>query len=137
MNQQNKRFVWNYWKAMTNGGDQTDVVRYLHPDVLWHGFQPLRQLNDAQAIWSQFWQPLLTAIPDLQRRPFHFIGGDFEANAWACGTGDFIGTFANDWKINSITILASVPTFTFALANSAKSRMIRSPKSRLSSTCPI
>ncbi|MDX1417736.1 MAG: ester cyclase [Candidatus Promineifilaceae bacterium] len=107
MNQSNKRFVWNYWLEMGNGGHQSTINQYLHPDAIWHGFQPVRYLHSAKEIWAQFWRPLLNAIPDLTRRPYLFIGGEFEGAAWVCGTGDFVGTFANDWKISHITIPAS------------------------------
>lgn len=106
-NVQNKALVWSYWHAMNGGGNQTTLSQYLHPDMIWHGFQPLRHLSGSNAIWSQFWQPLLHAMPDLLRRPYHFIGGHFEGGDWVCGTGDFIGTFANDWTLGHVTIPAS------------------------------
>ena len=91
-----------------NGGGNADIFhQFLQSDVIWHGFQPLRHLNGVGAIWSQFWKPLLHAMPDLMRRPYHFIGGQFEGNNWVAGTGDFIGTFANDWLLDHITIPAS------------------------------
>jgi predicted ester cyclase len=111
----NKTLVWNYWQAITGCGQaacglskrQDLVLQALHPDIDWHGFQPLRQLKGATEIWSQFWRPLLAAIPDLVRRPYLFIGGEFENGDWVCGTGDLIGTFADDWHIDEIVIPAS------------------------------
>jgi predicted ester cyclase len=91
---------------MNNGGNTDILSQSLHPDITWHGFQPLRHLTGVAEIWSQFWQPLLAAIPDLTRRPYFFIGGRFEGNDWVCGTGDFIGTFATDWRIANIAIPA-------------------------------
>jgi predicted ester cyclase len=106
-NQQNKKLVWNYWQGM-NGAATIDILsQSLHTNTTWHGFQPLRHLNGSAEIWSQFWQPLLTAIPDLTRRPYVFIAGQFEGGDWVCGTGDFIGTFANDWLIDKSAIPAS------------------------------
>ena len=107
INQQNKILVWSYWKAMNEGGDFSIVSQTLHPNIIWHGFRPLRHLSGSTQIWSQFWQPLLTAMPDLTRRPYHFIGGHFEGNDWVCGTGDFIGTFAKDWLLDQVVIPAS------------------------------
>ncbi|WP_420628522.1 ester cyclase [Candidatus Leptofilum sp.] len=107
MNQQIKQFVWDYWQTMENGGDARTVSHYLHLDVIWHGFQPLRHLKGASEVWAQFWKPLFTAMPDLVRRPYLFIGGPFEGNDWVCGTGDFIGTFATDWQVGDIVIPAN------------------------------
>jgi len=106
-NQQNKAVVWSYWQRMNSGGSADIISQTLNPDVIWHGFQPLRNLNGAGAIWSQFWQPLLDAMPDLRRRPYFFIGGHFEGGDWVAGTGDFIGTFAYDWALGHVVIPAS------------------------------
>lgn len=97
MNQPNKALVWKYWQGMSSGGNAALISQVLHPDIIWHGFQPFRYLSGSAEIWSQFWQPLLTAIPDLTRRPYVFIGGQFGGGDWVCGTGDFVGTFAVDW----------------------------------------
>jgi predicted ester cyclase len=43
---------------------------------------------------SGFWQPLLHAIPDLQRTCEIFIGGH---EHWVGAIGYFSGTFTNDW----------------------------------------
>lgn len=114
-NQQNKAFVWSYWLAMngpsTNIGSNV-LSHYMHRDVVWHGFHPLRYLNGTDQIWSQFWQPFLLAIPDLTRRPYQFIGGhysdkQFGTGDWVCGTGDFIGTFAQNLRLDHVLISAS------------------------------
>ncbi len=81
-----------------------DITEFLHPNLVWHGFQPLRHLDGITAVKDRFWRSLHRAIPDLSRRPYHFIGGHysdpkFGTGDWVCGTGDFIGTFANDWHL--------------------------------------
>lgn len=103
----NKAFVWQYWQGMNNRGSAAIVSQALHPDVTWHGFRPLRHLNGAKAVWTQFWQPLLAAMPDLIRRPYHFIGGHFKGSDWVCGAGDFIGAFAQDWQLGSVIVPAN------------------------------
>lgn len=110
-NQENKQIVWDYWQAMS-GGNVEGALRHLAGDVEWHGFEPLRRLTGSAEITQQFWQPLRHAIPDLLRRPYHFIGGHyaderFGTGDWVCGTGDFIGTFTHDWTLNDSTIPAS------------------------------
>lgn len=106
MNQQVKGLVWDYWQGMNHGGHAGFVAQALHPDVAWHGFQPLRHLDGPAAIWSRFWQPLLQAMPDLARRPYVFLGGRYADGDWACGTGDFLGTFARDWVLDRVVVPA-------------------------------
>lgn len=96
-NQRNKSLVWNYWQEMNASKESQIAANFLHPDTVWHGFQPLRHLYGADHIQVEFWQPLLHAVPDLVRRPYIYIGGQFEGDDWVCGTGDFIGTFVHDW----------------------------------------
>ena len=105
--QENKKLIWHYWQKMNAGGNAQVLAHALHRDVDWHGFQPLRHLNGAEEVAAKFWQPLHLAIPDLMRRPYFFIGGEFEGGDWVCGTGDFIGTFARDWKLGDILIPAN------------------------------
>ena len=117
VNQRNKQTVWAYWQAV-NGRDIDGAARLLHPEVAWHGFQPLRRLAGSAAVVSNFWQPLYRAIPDLIRRPYFFIGGHYDDEKfgqgdWTVGTGDFIGTFAMDWRIGDCLIPASKTTVRF------------------------
>lgn len=107
LNRRSKELVWRYWRLMNERREESSLSQALHPDVVWHGFHPLRHLHGSAEIWSQFWQPLLGAMPDLTRRPYFFIGGLFEGDRWVCGTGDFIGTFANAWHVGKATIRPS------------------------------
>ncbi|MBN2499863.1 MAG: ester cyclase, partial [Anaerolineales bacterium] len=64
-----------------------------HEDVSWHGPHPINDLKGVDALLSGFWQPLLHAIPDLQRTSEIFIGGH---RHWVGAIGYFGGTFARD-----------------------------------------
>ena len=72
MNQRNKALVWEYWRGLNRGGHADLGLQVLDSDITWHGFQPLRHLNGSAQVRTQFWQPLLRAIPDLVRRPYVF-----------------------------------------------------------------
>ena len=130
INQTNKHHVWNYWQSMGQTFDGSasaeTLSQFMQPNVEWHGFEPLRRLNGTSEIWSAFWQPLKDAIPDLMRRPYHFIGGNYAndrfgtAGDWVCGTGDFIGTFANDWELGDIVVPASGNTVHFRFGEFCK-----------------
>jgi hypothetical protein len=107
MDQRNKALVWAYWQGMNDGGHAKLVSESLDASIAWHGFQPLRHLKGVEEIWLRFWRPLRQAIPDLVRRPYLFIGGQFDGGDWVCGTGDFLGTFANDWLLEGVRVPAS------------------------------
>ena len=110
MNQDNKALVWRYWQQLAGQAESDLYAQTFHRDVSWHGFAPLRRLRGRSELWDQFWRPLFAAMPDLSRRPYHFIGGHFEGGEWVCGTGDFIGTFAHDWQLRHVNIPASGST---------------------------
>lgn len=99
MNQDNKRLIWTYYQAGNRRPERVpELTRTLcHEAISWHGPHPLRQISGVDELLSVFWQPLLSALPDLQRRPYFFIGGTFEGGDWVASTGDFIGTFSRDW----------------------------------------
>lgn len=125
-NQTNKHHVWSYWQTMNGHSSVETLSKFMQPNVEWHGFEPLHSLNGTSKIWSAFWQPLKDAIPDLMRRPYHFIGGHYAddrfgtAGDWVCGTGDFIGTFANDWRLGDIIVPASGNTVHFRFGEFCK-----------------
>lgn len=95
--QSNKQLVWAYWQTMQRGAGLSALGAFLHADVAWHGFHPMRHLNGIAEVSDRYWQPLLHALPDLIRRPYIFLSGHFEGGEWVCGTGELIGTFVRDW----------------------------------------
>ncbi len=95
--QKNKQIVWEFWQALNNttlDGVASVVQSYVHEDISWHGAHPFNDLEGADALVTGFWQPLLRAIPDLQRTTEIFIGG---YRHWVGAVGYFSGTFTNDW----------------------------------------
>ncbi len=95
--QKNKQIVWNFWQELNNvklDGAASVVRKFVHEDISWHGPQPINDLDGAEALISGFWEPLLEAIPDLNRTTEIFIGGH---RHWVGAIGYFSGTFANDW----------------------------------------
>jgi len=68
--------------------------RVLHPDVEWHVAHPINDLQGVDAVIEAFLLPLARALPDLERKPFIALEGDYEGRDWCDGTGYFVGTFA-------------------------------------------
>lgn len=108
LNQQNKRMVWEFWQALDDeSGAQPDVSgrKYLAPRHAWHGPDPIRRADGIEAWLAEFWGPLRTSFPDLQRQTHLFFGGasngridgSNDGRMWVCGTGLFNATFTNDY----------------------------------------
>ena len=68
-----------------------------HSDVAWHGPHPINTKMGSSAVLEQFWQPFLTALPDIERRDDILIAGVFNGGTWIGATGYYVGTFAGDW----------------------------------------
>lgn len=67
------------------------------PDPLWHGSHPLNELQGAAAIAAVAWEPLLTAMPDLERRDLILAGGQYQGRTLVAAMGHYCGTFRQDW----------------------------------------
>ena len=94
--QQNKAMILDLWAAPQ---DRTcdDLRDALAADVKYYGFYPLKRLQGADCLVERLWQPLLRAFPDLRRRPYVLLANSFEGRDWVASTGDFIGSFVEDW----------------------------------------
>ena len=108
LSQHHKQLVWDFWKSLETaqpGDIGTVAQRYMHEDALWHGPDPIDDLQGPNAFVSGFWQPLIESFPDMKRQTHIFFGGKSsgridgsgDGRLWVCGTGYFNGTFANDY----------------------------------------
>lgn len=79
------------------------LAEFFDPNCEWHTFHPINELHGTAEIDAKFWQPLLYAMPDVERRTQLFFAGDFDgrfcggAGTWVTAHGYLTGTFANDW----------------------------------------
>jgi len=74
-----------------------ELTEYYHDDAVFHGPAPIDDLEGRGAIAAGFWEPLLTAFPDLEKNDYVLFGGEFEGSKWVCATGNLVGTFEDDW----------------------------------------
>ncbi len=74
-----------------------DLREAVAADVEVHGFYPLKRLQGADCLIAQLYGPMLRAFSDLQRRPYVLLANAFEGGDWVASTGDFIGSFVEDW----------------------------------------
>ncbi|MEM0992927.1 MAG: ester cyclase [Bacteroidota bacterium] len=109
-NQQNKQLIWTFWEDLANARvDEMDriIANIMDENVVWHGFDPIHQLNGRQAYTKDFWKVLLHSFPDLHRETHIFMGGvsngrrdgnlSKDGNRWVSGTGYFHATFQKDY----------------------------------------
>ncbi len=96
---QHKHLVMGFWESLSMLKDPAlqDVAKYLSDDLVYYGFYPIKKLTDANTYLANVLKPLADAFPDLMHRPYVLIGNTFEGRDWVANTGEFIGTFVNDW----------------------------------------
>ncbi len=66
-------------------------------DVRWEMPCPFDSISGVEALKSQVWQPLLNAMPDLERRVDILLAGDFKGKQWVASCGHYVGLFKADW----------------------------------------
>ncbi len=123
-NQKNKEVIWEYWQKMNHveAGQLAGVVRAaVHDNVNWNGPHPINHLDGAEALLTDFWQPLLKSFLDLKRQPYIFMGGASGGEEWVSGIGYFTGTFVHDWlDIPATGRKADIPFGQFYLMREGK-----------------
>jgi predicted ester cyclase len=106
-----KQLVWQYLQKLpgntaveaTAKDARPWVDQYFAPDARCHVFHPINELYGAAAIASGFWQPLLDAFPNLERRCDLFFAGEFDgrfcggAGTWVTAHGYLMGTMVGNW----------------------------------------
>jgi predicted ester cyclase len=91
----NKRDYWNLIKAHNPLASAHHVLteRLYAPDCNFNSGAPINALVGAEGIISGFWQPLLSAFPDLERRTDILLSGQFKGGDWLVSSGHFVGHF--------------------------------------------
>jgi predicted ester cyclase len=72
------------------------IDELLTDDVQWHVSAPINDLHTKEQMIDKFWQPLINALPDMERKPFINIENQYQGETWIASTGYFIGTFTRD-----------------------------------------
>ncbi len=76
---------------------KTVLNTYFSPIVSWNGSKPFDELKGVDAVFGQFWEPLLRAFPDLSDEPYILMAGHFQGKDWVSITGNLTGTFEQEW----------------------------------------
>jgi predicted ester cyclase len=62
--------------------------------VLYHGQRPVNDVAGRDAALASALRPLVSALPDVERRDDIFIAASFGGHDWIAATGHYCGTFA-------------------------------------------
>jgi predicted ester cyclase len=67
------------------------------PDCAIHLAFPFEDLNGPDDLFEQAYKPLLTAIPDLERRDYILMAGQSDEHNWVGCAGFYTGVFEQSW----------------------------------------
>ncbi len=100
IHQQNKQFIKKFRNALYDC-DATQLQNQLRKifasDCEIHLTFPFEDLYGPDALYEQTYQPLLHAIPDLERRDFIVMAGHSRGGNWIGCAGHYMGVFENHW----------------------------------------
>ena len=90
-----------YWEVIDGhrnlDKDHLALTELLYaPDCNFNAGAPIDHCAGVAAIVDRFWQPLVNAFPDLERRTDILMGGRFNDGEWFASSGYLMGHFEND-----------------------------------------
>jgi len=98
--QQNKQLIGKFRAALYDCSPAA-LKNQLHEvfasDCEIHLAFPFEDLNGIDALLEQAYQPLLTALPDLERRDLVMMAGESNGENWVGCAGHYIGVFEQPW----------------------------------------
>ncbi len=96
----NKQLIGRFRAALYDS-DRAALRRQLDevfaPDCEIHLTTPFEDLAGPEALSEQAYQPLLVAIPDLERRDFIVVAGNTNGENWVGCAGFYTGVFEQPW----------------------------------------
>jgi hypothetical protein len=96
---QAKTVAWSALHDLLNPASLPACQRWLTPDSLWVLSHPVNELRGPEAVAQEFLDPLLTAMPDVEKRVDLFFSGHWDgridggAGTWVTCTGHYLGKF--------------------------------------------
>ncbi len=94
----NRQHYWNSISATRDlsAGHAQLMDELYAPDCQFNVCAPINSLHGRDDVIAQFWQPLLHAFPDLERRTDVLMSGLWKDGDWMVSMGSLIGHFTND-----------------------------------------
>lgn len=113
--QASKTLVLEYFEALESapaGETSAAIERFVGPGYRFRGVHPFNELDSAEEVAKNVWEPLRAALIPKQRRQDIFFAGPnlIDGTMWVTSMGKFMGLFDHDWLgIPSTGKIAFVP----------------------------
>lgn len=100
IHQHNKQFFDRFRNALYDCDGtilRGQLLELFAPNCEIHLAFPFEDLDGPDALFEQVYQPLITAIPDLERRDFIVMTGESNGERWVGCAGHYMGVFEKPW----------------------------------------
>jgi predicted ester cyclase len=100
IHQHNKQFIGKFRSALYECEPlalKEQLSELFAEDCAIHLAYPFEDLDGPDALFEQVYKPLLTAVPDLERRDFIVMAGEANGDNWVGCAGHYIGVFERPW----------------------------------------
>jgi len=97
---QNKMLINRYRAALYDceiNKLSSQLRELFSPNAMIHLATPFEDLNGSDGLVEEAFKPLITAMPDLERRDFIMMAGESNGANWVGCGGHYIGTFQQPW----------------------------------------
>ncbi|MGI8317171.1 ester cyclase [Halobacillus mangrovi] len=96
----NKKLIHEFSSRLYNSTTDTitEVIEhYYHKDAVLYCCHPINKVEGIDQIINTLYKPLVSSFPDLDKQSYILMSGEYQENHWVTATGNFVGTFKNDW----------------------------------------
>jgi len=100
IHQRNKQLVGRLCAALYDCDEaalRSQLREVFAPDAEIHLAFPFEDLDGPDSLYEQVYRPLLSALPDLERRDFVLMAGSANQNNWVGCGGHYMGVFERHW----------------------------------------
>ncbi|MGY3569833.1 ester cyclase [Vibrio paucivorans] len=88
-----KKIIEGLWQDLLKPNSHhgmRDMSPYAE-DIEFYGPAPIGRLTGRVSLFEEVYTPLIKTFPNVQRKPYLFLGGEFEGGTWVVSAGEYIG----------------------------------------------
>ncbi|TLU66906.1 ester cyclase [Thalassotalea litorea] len=82
-----------FYQALQSGNNLEAVAQAA---MQMHVSYPIEDIHGLDAVQTDYWQVLNTAMPDIERKAYIEFSSEYQGHDWIAATGYFVGTFTHD-----------------------------------------